>query len=393
MNKTNFLAMALLAAGLGLTACNDDPEVSKAIPEGTADVKIETYSLAVTPQNISNWGNYAQVVATLLDRDSKALNKAWSQTYKGGESFATTFTTPSSTNSTYKSYTNCLEQIVDGCIDIAGEVGTAKIGDPRDKWEKGQYTQAVYAVESWFSYHSIDDYTNNIHSIRNAFYGTRDGQEATQSLAHYLKTANPGLYSEVKGAILTATVAIQAMPAPFRNHIGSSLVPLAMQACASLEQVLSNKLKPAVASIPEATQKEILETYVNAVVLPTYADLEAKNTALLTAVEALRKSPSTATFKVAANAWLEAREPWETSEAFLFGPVADLGLDPNMDSWPLDADALKNTLTSGDFSGLEWDGEFDEEDEKIAAAQNVRGYHTLEFLLFEDGKPRTYTAP
>ena len=87
---------------------------------------------------------------------------------------------------------------------------------------------------------------------------------------------------------------------------------------------------------------------------------------------------------------MQAREPWEMSEAFLFGPVADLGLDPNMDSWPLDAAALKNILSNGNFQELEWEGEFDEEDETISAAQNVRGFHTLEFLLFYMGEPRTY---
>jgi hypothetical protein len=61
-----------------------------------------------------------------------------------------------------------------------------------------------------------------------------------------------------------------------------------------------------------------------------------------------------------------------------------------MDSWPLEADALKNIIENGNFEDLEWTGEFDEEDETIAAAQNVRGFHTLEFLLFKNGKPRTY---
>ena len=38
--------------------------------------------------------------------------------------------------------------------------------------------------------------------------------------------------------------------------------------------------------------------------------------------------------------------PWEQSEAFLFGPVDILGLDPNMDSWPLDQVAIVNILNS-----------------------------------------------
>ena len=49
--------------------------------------------------------------------------------------------------------------------------------------------------------------------------------------------------------------------------------------------------------------------------------------------------PLTVAFETACNAWITAREPWEESEAFLFGPVDELGLDPNMDSWPLDQNA------------------------------------------------------
>ena len=136
-------------------------------------------------------------------------------------------------------------------------------------------------------------------------------------------------------------------------------------------------------------------------VLPTYASLLSANTELNTAVRTLANTANAykagtktaddlnQAFKEAALKWIDAREPWETSEAFLFGPVADKGLDPNMDSWPLDVEALKNTLASGNFDNLEWEGEFDEDDETIAAVQNVRGFHTLEFLLFYDGKYRT----
>jgi hypothetical protein len=72
----------------------------------------------------------------------------------------------------------------------------------------------------------------------------------------------------------------------------------------------------------------------------------------------------------------------------LFGPVASLGLDPNMDSWPLDQNAIVQLLNSGDWDQLNWSGDYDEDNEGIAAAQNVRGFHTLEFLLFKDGQAR-----
>ncbi|MDE6279469.1 MAG: peptidase M75, partial [Paramuribaculum sp.] len=64
-----------------------------------------------------------------------------------------------------------------------------------------------------------------------------------------------------------------------------------------------------------------------------------------------------------------------------------MGLDHNMDSWPLDQDNIVQILNSGNFDNLNWiDGD---DDDKIEAVQSVRGFHTLEFLLFKDGKPRT----
>ena len=62
-----------------------------------------------------------------------------------------------------------------------------------------------------------------------------------------------------------------------------------------------------------------------------------------------------------------------------------------MDSWPLDVDAIRGVMESGKIEELiKWDGEYDEDSEDIEAVQNVRGFHTLEFLLFKDGKARTY---
>ena len=148
---------------------------------------------------------------------------------------------------------------------------------------------------------------------------------------------------------------------------------------------------PAEVSIQDSEYHAIINQYVDAVVIPTYNDLKAKNSALYQAVVAFGDAPSNANFKAVCDAWLAAREPWEQSEAFLFGPVADYGLDPNMDSWPLDQEAIVNMLTSQQWNEMEWTGDYDEDDEAIAAAQNVRGFHTLEFLAFRDGQARTLT--
>ena len=388
MKKQLFL-IGMLALSLGFTACDseDDNEVKKTIPEGTSEVDINVNNIDVTAQNVATWTQYATAVANLLAKDASDLNEAWSVSYNGGEPYALTF---KNFGGEYQSAAACVQQIVDGCIDIASEVGTAKIGEPRDLWEAGKYTEAVYAVESWYSFHSIDDYANNIQSIRNAFNGTRDNTEATYSIASYLKKNNAALYASTRTAINTAYTAIKSgMKAPFRSYIGHASVLAATEACAALGEVLDNEVKGYFSRVDDdKALADIVNTYVDGVVVPTYNDLKQRTAELNLAVKALQAQPATSTFKAAANAWMKAREPWESSEAFLFGPVDELGLDPNMDSWPLDVDAIKEVLVSGDFSKMEWTD--DQEDEDIEAAQNVRGFHTLEFLLFKNGEARTY---
>ncbi len=398
--KKNVFLVALLAMGLTtFTAC-DEENNEKTIPEGIADVNFEEDQTAVTDANLTNWVQYSVQVANLLTKDASDLKNAWTDSYNGGDAYSEQFKNPG-TGKTFASYSNCVQQIIEGCADIANEVGTAKIGEPRDLWEKGSYKDAVYAVESWYSFHSIDDYTNNILSIRNAVYGTRNGEQAAQSVASYLKANNVSLYNSLVTKINTAVNAIQGIKSPLRSYLGSNTVLAAQDACSALEKVLTNDLKPVMMAASEEDLKPIIINYTDNVVLPTYADLLADNTALNTAIRTLANTAGeyqagtktvadvNLAFKAAALLWITAREPWETSEAFLFGPVADKGLDPNMDSWPLDVDALKNTLSSGRFDNLTWEGEFDENDETIAAVQNVRGFHTLEFLLFYNGTPRT----
>lgn len=284
----------------------------------------------------------------------------------------------------------CIEQIIDGCVDIATEVGEAKIGDPLALYNAGQTTEALYAVESWYSWHSREDYCNNIYSIRNAYYGSRDGSVASTSLAKLIADNNSTLDTQVRNAIADAADAILGIPAPFRSHINSTEALTAQEKCADLVEVLES-LKAYIERTGAVNQDDVLDpivsAYVDNVVLPTYKDLRDENAALYTAAQAFNNNPSDATFEAVCEAWLEARVPWETSEAFLFGPVDAMGLDPNMDSWPLDQDQIVSILNSGNFDNLTWsDGD---SDDAIEAKQGVRGFHTLEFLAFRNGEART----
>ena len=121
----------------------------------------------------------------------------------------------------------------------------------------------------------------------------------------------------------------------------------------------------------------MLNDFANTVVLATYTELDNKAGELLAAVKALESDTSQANLQKAQQAWIATRTPWEQSESFLFGPVDTQGLDPALDSWPVDHVNLQSVLDSGDtltvdfVSGLE---------------DTQKGFHTIEFLLFREGR-------
>ena len=384
MERKIYSAIMALALGCSMVACSDD----KKNDEPNPNEPVESKDLEYTASNANAWHNYTIQVANLLKDDANSLYEAWATSYDGGDAYATTF--KNHNNSTYASALNCISEIIDGCSSIADEVGNAKIGDPYNLYVGGQHQEALYAVESWYSWHSREDYANNIRSIRNAYTCTYGVDISAHSISTFVRSLNPELDAKVLEAINNATASIIGIPAPFRSHINSLQSRAAMDACATLNEVLDRDLKAFFNSLGDGHDAEldaIVKDYVDIVILPTYKDLRDKNAALYTAVRNLADTRSNAAFEAACEAWLEARAPWEMSEAFLFGPVDALGLDPNMDSWPLDQDAIVNHLSSGNVSDLIWgDGD---DDGKVEAAQNIRGFHTLEFLLFKDGKART----
>lgn len=399
--KRNSLFISALAMVLCLASCSESDGNN-----GGDITEDEAQNLEYTGENAAAWGNYAVNVARLLANDSKNLYDEWNNR------FADDFKNHTS-GSGYNTAVECVQEIIAGSIDIATEVGTAKIGEPVGYWRSGQRNKALYAVESWYSYHSREDYMNNILSIANSLLGTTIDIENNTPLSDEHKELaddnsvygkglqNSDMRESVEAVwqnIVIAHNAIYNIPNPFRNNIGSPKATEAMDACSALSkslEALNARIEQG--KLSEKDAQDIVNQFVDVVVMPTYKTLVEKNNILQAAVSTLQKQPSNAAFKAACNAWLEARKPWESSEAFLFGPVAELGLDPNMDSWPLDAVGIANLLKSQKWSDMEWSGEYEEPDGNdtsdraaaIEAAQALRGFHTLEYLLFKNGNPRT----
>lgn len=129
-------------------------------------------------------------------------------------------------------------------------------------------------------------------------------------------------------------------------------------------------------SAQAASNKEIINNISYNVILATYTDLAANTAALKEAVAKLNANPTQENLEMAQQAWQAARVPWESSEAFLFGPVDALGIDPMLDTWPLNILDLDNVLRSSRPITVDF---------IRALGTNLQGFHTIEYLLFGDG--------
>lgn len=137
----------------------------------------------------------------------------------------------------------------------------------------------------------------------------------------------------------------------------------------------------------DAVKIAVINQFLNHTVAPTYAKLAMYADELVNDLKTLKSDMSQANVNKAAQSFLEARHWWEMSESFLFGAASDFGIDPHIDSWPLDEDAFNNLMSSpGMLAAL------DTEDGDIVAGEQLGnallGFHGIEYILFREGQPR-----
>lgn len=135
------------------------------------------------------------------------------------------------------------------------------------------------------------------------------------------------------------------------------------------------------------TASEIISATAENVNASTYTELATKTAALEAAIANFIDDASTTNLAQCKTLWKEARAAWEQSEGFLYGPVATENIDPRIDSWPVDFNAIENELSgTTDFSI---------ETNMDALDDALKGFHPIEYILWgEDGEkePSDFTA-
>lgn len=171
--------------------------------------------------------------------------------------------------------------------------------------------------------------------------------------------------------------------------LGMAVAALALTACKDDEKksentvTLDNDIKAAV------------EQYVPNVIYTTYNDLAKESNELYELLAAAAEKGVDALTQAEVDAicakFLQARQSWEESEAFLFGAATDFGIDPHIDTWPLDVPSLATALSNTEqVESLEGEDGIAYASAKLGA--ELLGFHGIEFILFRNGQNRTIEA-
>ena len=137
--------------------------------------------------------------------------------------------------SIYKTYQEAAEEIIAGCVDIAGEVAELKMGNP---YLSSTPDERDY-IESPYSCTSTEDFADNIRSIKNAYEGAKAGD---YSISNYIYSQDSELDSKVRKAIDESITAIAAIQ-DFENKAkGNPQVKAAIDKVQELEELLDDEV-------------------------------------------------------------------------------------------------------------------------------------------------------
>ena len=137
----------------------------------------------------------------------------------------------------------------------------------------------------------------------------------------------------------------------------------------------------------EEALQPIVAPYVNNTVIATYSAMADEGLKLLASAKQIAEAVNNGSddyahiMAEADTHWRAMRKYWEQSEAFLYGPVDAHNIDPHVDSWPLDFNAMNSLLNNvAQMQDIEEAG-IDYVRNNLGYA--LQGFHACEYLLFE----------
>ncbi len=178
---------------------------------------------------------YARTVVGLFARHTQELLNSWG---RAGGDFVHELALAGRGSMTYDSQQAAMQELVNGMIGIADELGNVKMGVPLND-------QSTAEEESRFSNNSRRDFIDNVRSINNVYEGRFDQTDGTSTgVTDFVANQDPALDAKVRMAIRDAMAAVIAIPEPFGQSIMShrATVQAAVEAARHLQATLEEIL-------------------------------------------------------------------------------------------------------------------------------------------------------
>ena len=168
-----------------------------------------------------------------------------------------------------------------------------------------------------------------------------------------------------------------------RNILIAAACTIAAAACEKTPAVIENE--------QDKELKAAVEQYVPGVIYSIYGNLADATEQLYNQLASLKTSATYTQAQIdqVCATFLAARKWWEQSEAFLYGAATAYGIDPHIDSWPLDKDKLAKSLSNSETIA-DLDAQGAGAVDEVGAAS--LGFHGIEFIIFRDGNNRKAAA-
>lgn len=193
---------------------------------------------------------YLVSVTAVIAEQTQTLFTRWTQKFDpsdvNSKAFVDIVRKPGLESQLYPSRKAVLEQYVKAMSKIANEVGAIKIQTPLG----GNIGAADGSqVESQFSWNSLADFTNNIHSLRNIYTGDYAGLSGA-GLDELVKLKNPALNDKILAQLDECETAIQAIAGPeklsytlaIKNEPARARARIAIEALANLGLTIDSEL-------------------------------------------------------------------------------------------------------------------------------------------------------
>ena len=183
------------------------------------------------------------LVATVANLKIKTgiLSDSWAV---GGEDYGSNLINAGEAGSLFISQKAALQQLLEGIIAIADEVGSGKIAGPL-----GDISPVPVEEESRFSHNSKNDFANNIRSISNVYNGSYN--IGSGGLSDIIKAENVTIDQNVLVAITDAINAIENIQGNFSDAIFDNRTDVenAKNKVLALKQILEQDVTPIITGL------------------------------------------------------------------------------------------------------------------------------------------------